>query len=112
MSETPSISDRRKAVLARFADEPVKGTSEVYARGEVERPSTLKKKIGAVALATGALLAVSPRARETVVNMYEGLIDADSNVSEDNKIDSTSLPENPGEMVVEVAPPPVPTSAP
>lgn len=109
----PSLSDRKDATLAHM-DEEQRSSPEKRRKGK-------GFTIGATAV--GALMILSPTARDiahqTVVNMYESLTDtADSNTGDGGAIDGSlaektsvvTLPENHGDMVVEVGPPPVPTA--
>ena len=103
VSKGPTISERQLATLGHM-DKDQTSSPEKRRRG---------KGFTVGATAVGALMVLSPTARdiasETLVNMYESLTDtADSNSVE--KTDVVALPGNHGDLVVEVTVPPVPTA--
>ena len=103
---TPSLSERKKAVLARLAGGSIEGTPEGFVEGGVnKKPSKFLRNVGKAALATGVLLAVSPTARETAGNIADAVVNIGSNSEDIYDFHNTNT-DNPI-LPVEVSVPPV-----
>ncbi|MBP6962023.1 hypothetical protein KBB49_00600 [Candidatus Saccharibacteria bacterium] len=107
---TLSLSERKKAVLARLAGGPIEGKLEGFVEGGVnKKPSKFLRNVGKAALATGVLLAVSPTARETAGNIADAVVNIGPNSEDNYDFHNTNTNETtlPVEVSVPAVTPPV-----
>ena len=104
MSNTPSLPERTNATLDWMDNN---GTSSP----EVRKGNRTAQALFVGVAALGSAVALSPDFREYLGNTEGRVMHRLDDLN--NNPNSTTLPENPSDMVVEVAPPPItPTPAP